>query len=400
MRINTFLALVPLVTQAIICSAQPPEEILDKDLTNIYQKSNFPGFAISIINRDSTLYARSYGYADKSKKTPYTLETIQPIGSVSKTFIALAVMKSIELGYFSLETNINELLPFKITNPNFPNGIIKVKHLATHTSSLLDNEAIYYGEAYQLGNTSTIELGTFLKEYYTKEGKFFSLKNFDVTNIGTNHAYSNIAAALMAYIIETKSNKSFAEFTQEYIFQPLKMDHTDWFYNKNYEAKYATLYQVNQPESPFEEKLLTTDKTLKPYSLVTYPDGSLKTSANELSLFLKAMMKGYFSNDTIIIGKASYTTLFAKQFNETNMPTNMDTKEPNRAIFWAYSKKGDIRHTGSDPGIFAFISFNPVTKIGRVMTLNASLDGGENQQTVGHFMKVIAALDRFEATIK
>jgi CubicO group peptidase (beta-lactamase class C family) len=398
MRIILFL--VFLVLQTNCGSAQSSDKNLHKNLTKIYKESNFPGFAISIIKGDSTLYTKSYGYADKIKKTPYTLGTIQPVGSVSKTIIALAIMKSIELGYFNLESNINELLPFKITNPNFPDGTITVKHLVTHTSSLLDNEAIYYNEAYQLGNKPTIELGTFLKDYYTIEGKFYSHKNFDTTNIGTNYAYSNIAAALMAFIIEKKSKISFAAFSQKYIFQPLQMNKTDWFYNKDQEAQYATLYQVNQPESSLEEKILNPDKSLKAYSCITYPDGSLKTSASDLTLFLKAMMKGYFSTDTLIISKHSYQILFAKQFDEKNMPSNMDTKEPNRAIFWAYSRKGDIRHTGSDPGIFAFISFNPVTKIGRIMTLNASLDGGENQKTVGYFMKVIAALDSFEETIK
>ncbi len=389
-----------MAVQFASCSAQSSYKVLDKTLTKIYKESNFPGFAISIIKGDSSLFSKSYGYADKAKKLTYTLETIQPIGSVSKTFIGLALMKSIELEYFNLETNINDLLPFKITNPNFPNGIITVKHLATHTSSLLDDEAIYYSEAYQLGNKPTIELGAFLKDYYTKEGKFYSTKNFDATNIGTNYAYSNIAAALMAYIIETKSKMSFSDFTKKNIFQPLKMDKTDWFYNKNYEKKYATLYQVNQNENQLEEKITNANHSLKAYSCITYPDGSLKTSVNDLSLFLKAMMKGYFTNDAVIIGKRSYQTLFAKQFNEKNMPANMDTKEPNRAIFWSYSRKGDIRHTGSDPGVFAFISFNPVSKIGRIMTLNASLDGGENGKTVGYFKKVIAALDSFEAGVK
>jgi CubicO group peptidase (beta-lactamase class C family) len=400
MRINTFLALVFLVGQTISCSAQSSDKILNKNLTKIYKESNFPGFAISIIKEDSTLYAKSYGFADKTKKTPYTLATLQPIGSVSKTFIALALMKSIELGYFTLETNINDLLPFKITNPNFPNGIITVKHLATHTSSLLDNEAIYYNEAYQLGNKPTIELGTFLKDYYTKAGKFYSPKNFDSTKVGTNYAYSNIASALMAYIIEVKAKISFAEFTEKYVFLPLKMTNTSWFYDNKYDNNYATLYQVNEPESPLEEKILNKDKSLKPYSCVTYPDGSLKTSVNDLTIFLKVMMKGYFGNDNIVISKSSYKTLFEKQFSEKNMPTNMDKKEPNRAIFWSYSKKGTIRHTGSDPGVFSFISFDPITKIGRVMTLNASLDGGENHKTVGYFMKVIAALDSFEESVK
>ena len=400
MRINIFLLFVIGAFQLSACSAQPSSKSLDEKLAKIYKESNFPGFAISIIRGDSSIFLKSYGFADKSKKTPYTPATIQPVGSVSKTFIALALMKSIELGYFTLETNINDLLPFKIINPNFPNGIITVKQLATHTSSLLDNEDVYYNQAYQLGNNPTMALGDFLKEYYAKDGKFYAAKNFDTSTIGTNYSYSNIAAALMAYIIENKSKMAFADFTKKYIFQPLKMDKTDWFYNKNHEGEYATLYQVNQPESPLETKILNADNSLKDYSCVTYPDGSLKTSVNDLSLFLKAMMKGYFANDTSVIGKKSYQTLFAKQFTETNMPSNMDTKEPNRAIFWAYSRKGDIRHTGSDPGVFAFVSFNPITKIGRVMTLNTALEGGENERTVGYFKKVIAALDSFEEGMK
>jgi CubicO group peptidase (beta-lactamase class C family) len=398
MKKNIFLTLV-LSIEVIICTAQSPINILDKSLTKIYKESNFPGFAISIIKDDSILFSKGYGYANKSKKTPYTLETIQPVGSVSKTFIALAVLKSIELGYFSLETNINELLPFTITNPNFPNGIITVKHLVTHTSSLLDNEAIY-NDAYQLGHKPTIELGTFLKDYYTIEGKLYSPQNFDTANIGISYAYSNIAAALMAYIIEHASTLSFDAFCQKYIFQPLKMNHTDWLYNKNHEAQYATLYQVNKPEGLLDEKLLNPDKSIKAYTCITYPDGSLKTSTSDLTIYLKAMMNGYFGTDTQVIGKQSYQMIFAKQFDEKNMPINMDTKEPNRAIFWAYSKKGDIRHTGSDPGVLAFVSFNPITKIGRIMTLNTSLDGGENEQTVGYFMKVIAAVESFEKVVQ
>lgn len=400
MKISKILTVALIAIQTIGCSAQSPDKILDKTLSKIYNESNFPGFTLTIVKNDTTLFAKCYGYADKTKKTSYTLETIQPIGSVSKTFIALALMKSVELGYFTLETNINDLLPFKITNPNFPNGIITVKQLATHTSSLLDNETIYYSESYQLSNKPTIELGVFLKDYYTKAGKFYSPKNFDSSKLGTNYAYSNIASALMAYIIEIKAKVSFAEFTEKYVFLPLKMTNTNWFYDKKYDNNYATLYQVNEPESPLEEKILNKDKSLKPYSCVTYPDGSLKTSANDLTIFLKVMMKGYFGDDSIVISKSSYKTLFEKQFSENNMPTNMDNKEPNRAIFWSYSKKGSIRHTGSDPGVFSFISFDPITKIGQVMTINASLDGGENHKTVKYFMKVIAAVDNFEESIK
>jgi CubicO group peptidase (beta-lactamase class C family) len=378
--------------------AQPVAD-LHKSLQKIHQQSNFPGFAIALVKDDSTLFANSYGYADKASKKPYTLQTIQPIGSVSKTFIALALMKCVELGYFILETNINDVLPFPVENPSFPNSSITVRQLATHTSSLLDNDSIYYGKGYQLTRKPTIALGDFLQDYFAKTGQYYSPKNFSDQQPGTSYAYSNCASALMAYLIEVKTKMSFAEFTAKYIFQPLKMTSTDWFYNPSLQGEYATLYQVNESENALEEMLVNADKSLKEYSCVTYPDGSLKTSVTDLTTYLKAMTKGYFTADSLLMGNALYKTMFAKQFTEATMPANMDPKEPNRGIFWSYSKKGSIRHTGSDPGVFSFISFNPTTKIGVVMTLNTSLDGGENHKTVSYFMKVVAALDSFEQAV-
>jgi CubicO group peptidase (beta-lactamase class C family) len=372
-------------------------QALDKSLQKIYSKSNFPGFAIAIIKPDTVLFSKGYGYADKKTKTPYTPSTIQPVGSVSKTFIALALMKAIELGYFTLETNINNLLPFKISNPNFSNGIITIQHLATHTSSLIDNDSIYVN-TFELGKKPTIPLGDFLKRYYTKDGKFYSTLNFDNKAIGTNYVYSNIAAALTAYIIEVKANMPFDVFTSKYIFEPLQMTGSDWFYNDNNAKQYATLYEINTPEVPQLVKLINTDNSLKDYCCITYPDGSLKTSVNDLTKYLQAMIKGYAGANTLI-ADSSYTKMFAKKFTAGNMPANMDKNEINRAIFWGYTKKDQLRHTGSDAGVFAFISFDPKTKIGRVMTMNAALDGGDNAKAVKNFYAILEALNKYEEGI-
>lgn len=399
MKSKYLLTIAVFVSLFIPICAQPSEE-LDRKLNKIHQESKFPGFAVAIVKPNAVVFSAGYGFADKIKKTPYTISTIQPIGSVSKTFIALAAIKSIELGYFNLETDINSLLPFRVVNPNSPHGIVRVKHLVTHTSSLLDDEMTYL-QTYNVGIKPKMELGDFLKEYYTPNGRFYKLSNFAKSEVGTNYSYSNIGSALMAYIIEVKSQMNFAAFTDKHIFEPLKMTKTDWFYRTENEDLYAKLYQINKRDSPLYDSLLNSDNSLKSYSCVTYPDGSLKTSVADLTKYLQAMMTGYFEDkDLEIISKSGYQALFAKQFSESNMPANMDAKEPNRAVFWSYTRKGEIRHTGSDPGIFSFVSFNPQTKLGRIMTINADLEGEDNAQTVKDFMKIIAALDEFENKTK
>ncbi len=379
--------------------SQINNKILDNTLTDIYKQSNFPGFALAIVKGDSTYFAKAYGYANKAAKIPYSLQTIQPIASVSKTFIGLAVMKAIEMGYFTMETDINTLLPFKVVNPNFPNDQIKIKHLVTHTSSLLDNDTTYMN-TYGLGSRPKMYLKAFIPEYYTPNGKYYAKQNFSDKHVGTTYAYSNIASALMAYIIEVKSNMFFFNFTEMYLFQPMQMKDTDWYYDfEKWKGRYAKLYMINKPEIPLYYELLNSDSSFKTYACVTYPDGSLKSSVSDLIKYLKAMITGYDKSNRVL-NEIYFPDLFKKQFTSAAMPANMDPKEPNRAVFWHYTKKGHIRHTGSDAGVFSFISFNPETKVGTVMLMNTELEGEDNVQSVKDFLKIADAIKVFEESIK
>jgi CubicO group peptidase (beta-lactamase class C family) len=394
---SKYFLLTSFLVFCISCNAQKVNTVLNSNLTKIQAASNLPGFAVAIIKNDSIVFSNGFGFANLIDKIVYSNETIQPIGSISKTFIGFAIMKAIEQGYFTLETPINEILPFKIINPYFPNAIIKVKHLVTHTAGLVDKETVYMA-TYNEGKKPFMELGIFLKEYYSTEGKFYSKENFYNAEPNKVYNYTNIGAALAAYLIEVKSKISFADYTTKYIFEPLKMNDTHWFYSEAKSKKYATLYEINEITKEIKP-LVNADRSVKIYSCTTYPDGSLKTSAADLSKYLIAMIKGY-SGKSNLLTKESFETLFKKQFSDTDMPLNMDTKEPNRAVFWAYNKKGKLMHTGSDVGVTAFISFETDTKIGRVILINADLQGEENFKAVENFKKVIAEIEGFEKALK
>ncbi len=371
-----------------------PSEALSKRLDEIQQSSGVPGFAVVISKGDETRYARAFGLADRGSKAPYTLDTIQPIGSVSKTVIGLALMKAAEMELLSLDADINDYLPFNIKNPHRPNDRITIRHLATHTSGLIDDEAAYIA-SYALGVKPQTTLQQFLEDYFSASGKSYQASHFAKAEVGKRYAYSNIASSLAALIVERVAKMPFDAFTAKYIFAPLEMSSTHWFADDTYTKRYATLYEIHPQPLPLYAQLRNADNSLKPYVTSTYPDGSLRTSANDLTKYMKAMSRGYFGQDGLI-RTASFNALFARQFNAGNIPTDMDRREPNRAIFWAYARNGTIRHTGSDPGVFAFVSLNPVTKISRVFLLNAQLEGDDNARAVKSFAAIIEALDKFE----
>ena len=123
-NINIFTLLILSILAFNVSNAQNYSDTLDIELSNIFSESQLPGFGVSIVNNDSVLYQKGFGFANKEKQIPYTVNTIQPIASVSKTLIAVSVMKAIEEGYFTLETDINNILPFRVENPNYPNDTV------------------------------------------------------------------------------------------------------------------------------------------------------------------------------------------------------------------------------------------------------------------------------------
>lgn len=120
MKINStkfIFAIVALISFQI-SNSQIEHKKFDKNLKSKAKKSVLPGFSLTILKNDSIYFQNRFDFANKSAKKKYTIKTIQPIGSISKTSIGFSIMKSVDLGSFTLETDSNTILPFKIYNPN------------------------------------------------------------------------------------------------------------------------------------------------------------------------------------------------------------------------------------------------------------------------------------------
>ena len=81
---------------------------LTASLEQILDATEVPGFAVSVVHNDAVVYQEAFGYADLDQRIAYTNTTVQHIASISKTFVGAAVVKAIEQGYFSLDTDIND----------------------------------------------------------------------------------------------------------------------------------------------------------------------------------------------------------------------------------------------------------------------------------------------------
>ncbi len=369
---------------------------LTEDLEQIYLQGNINGFSVAIVNQNEILYTKGYGYSDIQENKKYTENTIQNIASISKTFIGIALLKAQELGKLNLDDPINKYLPFEILNPYYPKTEITIRHLANHTSSILDSKK-YWNNSYILKDSrreskgkiignfkapdKNIDMAKFLERILFSKGTWYSKNNFNKSRPGELFEYSNIASGLAAFVIENATGESFNEFTKKHIFIPLKMSNSGWFFNEVDFSKHSKLYLDKRTELAF-------------YQLVTYPDGGLITSSNDLGKYLTELISGYSGKGKILTSK-SYKKLFKpylvdENFKERNEDVYND--EYNMGIFMGISAQGQIGHTGGDPGVATHMFFNTKTKIGKILIVNTDLE----KDGIKEFIDIWKKLEEYE----
>ncbi|WP_338767877.1 serine hydrolase domain-containing protein [Bernardetia sp. ABR2-2B] len=372
------------------------KEELTTYLQEVYEESELPAFSLAIVKNGEITYQNSFGYQNIESSNLYTNNTLQPIASISKTILGVATVKAIELGYFDLDTDINTILPNPITNPNNPNDIIKVRHLVTHTSSLLDVSEAYV-DVYYIQNGENINtegaallqsymgieqrnkksLESLISNYFYPSGSNYSLEIFSTSKAGEKWEYSNVASSLMAYLIEIKANQPYHQFVEEQVFEPLEMNESTYFPSLSND-KLATLYfDKNTP--------------LPKYGNDSYPDGSVFTSNEELSLFLLAMIKGYHFSEPSVISSEGFERLFAPLLASEKLILQA---HDNHGVFWVHDKN-ILQHSGSDPGTTCLLEFSKEKPEGFLLLTNSDASVEETQlvynQTAQKIKQAIAS---------
>lgn len=348
------------VNQNLTPSGIETAEELTAYFENLIQVKNVPGFSVTIILENDIDFHQSYGYADITNQIPYTNHTINNMASVSKTFVGAATAKAISQGYFTLETSINDILPVDIINPKQPDIDIKIKHLITHTSGIVDVPSTYIASNYyilpgedistDIGSVLVNELGIqqmdqvdlddYLLEIFNEDGTLYNLDNYLDATPGSVWAYSNDATSLMGFIIEYVSGQSFDDYVKNHILNPLQMSQSTFNIDEVDVSNLATQYY--DIYTPFPR-----------YGNHGYVEGGLYSSSDDMSNYLLDMMKGARGASSVLFSSDYYDLLFTPQLAEGIMPTSF---AENHGLFW-YMKNGNVMHGGNSLGVSTHIQF-------------------------------------------
>jgi CubicO group peptidase (beta-lactamase class C family) len=325
---------------------------LEKVIDSEFKRYEMPGLACAAVKEDSLVYIAYRGYANLKDNVQISSQTRMLVGSISKTVTLTAIMQLYDRGLIDLDADINSYLPFEVRNPRYEDVPITVRMVLTHTSSISNIQTGYLFWFWGYADYPE-SLMSFEQNYLTTDGKYYSRYNYSGQKPGAKYLYSNVAAALIACLVEHVTGQDFNEYCKANIFEPLGMNKTTWFYSETPKSEMAIPYantDITNPPQPF---------SATPF----YPAGQLITTAKDLSKFLRAyIMDGSYNEYQLL--KPQTVDLILHNY------------EDRQGLIFATNKMGQFTvwgHTGMIPGASAEMFLDRENRIGYIMIINRNL---------------------------
>ena len=234
------------------------------DIMSAYQSSDKPGASVLVFKDDKIVFKKGYGVSNVSTQEKITQNTNFRLASVTKQFTAMSILLLVQKGRIKLEDPLTKYFP------SFPayGKDIKIKHLLTHTSGLMDYEDLMPAtQVMQLLDTNCLQL------MYKANGLYFAP--------GAQYKYSNTGYAILALIVEKISGQDYGLFLKENIFKPLKMKNSVAF-----EEGKSTIPNRAFGYSLDNGSWVETDQSL---TSAVLGDGGIYTNTIEMTQWIKAL---------------------------------------------------------------------------------------------------------------
>jgi CubicO group peptidase (beta-lactamase class C family) len=195
-------------------SAQPTSQIekVDRYVANRVAEQRIPGAALAIVEQDHITRVTGFGVADPTGR-PVTGETPFILGSLSKSFTALAVMQLVEKGQINLDAKVREYIPW-FTLADDSSGEVTVRQLLNQASGLSVETSEKFAASSDVSDSAL-------------ENRVRSLRTEHLDRaVGSDFEYSGTNYAVLGLLVQVVSNQSYEKYIQEHIFTPLEMEHT------------------------------------------------------------------------------------------------------------------------------------------------------------------------------
>jgi len=355
----------------------------------LMKRAKFPSLLACIIEDDEVKWSKGYGFYDLENRKSATENTIYNMGSITKTITGTALMQLWEQGFFDLDEDVNNYLPFSLRNPNFPDNPITFRMLLSHSSSLNYESGIdgvkYYGWI-NFSSDPPFEGYPYpwLEEHLIPGGQWYYSNRWSGTyKPGELSVYSNVNFDIIAYLVELISNEPFLDYCSNHIFQPLEMYRTSFNLSELDIDNVAIPYhyhnygylKINELSYILEE-FAPPDKYWRVHM---YPVGGLYTTVSDFSHFLIAHMNGGMYNGVRILEEDTI-----EEMHRIQPPGNMEEGLQYYGLAWIIFKDPLFFNvtisgfSGDTYGVSTWMVYIPSEKIGAIYFSNGDRQNERN----------------------
>jgi CubicO group peptidase (beta-lactamase class C family) len=307
------------------------------------QELRIPGLAIGIIKDHQIIYLRGFGYADETGR-PMTPQTPFVLGSLSKSFTALAIMQLVEAGKIDLDAPVQRYLPWFSVADKTASSHITIRHALTHTTGI----SLYTGRAFLAGRGKN-----------TLEQSVRELERVRLTQpVGTVFQYSNSNYAILGLIVQVIAGERFEAYIQRHIFHPLQMCHS---HTSEHEAIQDGMTKGYRWwfGMPFVSHV--------PYLTDALPAAFILSSAEDMARYLVACLDAGSSEKNALLSTHGFAEMYRPHA----------TIGPNisYALGWRVESQGNttiIRHGGETANFLSEMVLVPEHRLGIVVLLNVN----------------------------
>ncbi len=323
-------------------------EAIDAYVEQQMQSLNIPGASLAIVEGDKIVHLRGFGQARPGGEAP-SPQTPFFIGSLTKSFTALAMMQLVEAGKIELDAPIQRYLPwFRVANLQ-ASAQITVRHLLNQTSGLSTA-------------SGRIPLADFDNSPGATERQARALSTLKLSRpVGSAFEYSNANYNLLGLIIEAASGELYADYVQNRIFAPLDMDHA-----------YTSLAIAKQNGLAVGHRYWFAVPFAAPNLPVPYgslPSGQLIASSEDMGRYMIMLLNGGRYGNVQIVSPESINELQHGVAEDIEMGMSMGKY----GMGWFVDETGQAKtvwHTGIVPNSFSYMALLPEQKKGVALFFN------------------------------
>ena len=253
----------------------------------------FLGLGIAIVERDRNDFTFQYGYADHEMEKPFSDSTLFNLGSVSKLFTALSIMKLVELKMLTLDDPVYQYFPefLKIQGKSRYAAAITIRHLLQHRSGITQSMENLYPELFDkkaLKNEAEFYENTYnYRAFLSMEdfkNRFLMYANIQETP-GKKYHFSNLGFVILGYILEQITEVNLGQFVHDKFFEPLEMNDSHYYLTPNEQSKNLAFGYYRLTDGSYLNVHENEVESPSPTG-----DGGIKTSLRDMKNFMNFLI--------------------------------------------------------------------------------------------------------------